>query len=72
MAIHGINYEKCVDCGKCYDICPMDCFGIFAGKVYVKYPQDCESCFLCNMVCETRACLIDVERAQPISTPQRI
>lgn len=66
MAIIEIDYERCIDCGKCYDVCPMDCFGVFGGKVYVKYPKDCESCHLCNLVCEVNACRVDHKRAQPI------
>lgn len=66
MGIRGIDYNKCNDCGLCYDICPPDVFGIFGGKIYVKYPEDCQSCNLCNVVCPYDACLVDDLRPEPL------
>lgn len=66
MTIRGIGYDKCKNCGLCYEICPMDVFGMFAGKVYLKYPEDCQSCNLCNVVCVFDACLVDGLRYRPL------
>ena len=55
MAIQKIDYSKCVTCGKCYDICPMDVFGLIGGVVYLAYPEDCARCFLCKKVCSADA-----------------
>ncbi len=68
MAIKGIDYEKCTECGQCYEVCPMDCFGNFASRVFVKYPEDCMTCFQCSLVCPAEACIVDHGRAQPIPT----
>ena len=66
MAIKGINYEKCLSCKQCYDICPNDVFAVFAGKIYVKHPEDCQSCALCIMVCPNEACMINNLRPTPL------
>jgi NAD-dependent dihydropyrimidine dehydrogenase PreA subunit len=66
MAIRNIDYSKCINCGLCYDVCPMDVFGKFASKVYLKYPEDCMTCFQCSLVCKVDACVVDHLRAQPI------
>ena len=38
-----INEEKCLRCGQCVEICPMDCFyGSRKGEVpVVSYPEEC-------------------------------
>ncbi len=69
MGIKGIDYNKCKDCGLCYEVCPTDVFGKFANKVYVKYPEDCQCCNLCNVACPVDACLVDDLR--PIPLPGR-
>lgn len=66
MPITGIKYDKCIVCEKCYDICPTDVLDIFAGKVYIKYPEDCQCCSLCIMVCPTEAILINNLRPRPL------
>ena len=66
MAVQGIDYEKCVNCGKCYDICPDDVFGMFCGKVYVRDPMGCQSCALCAMVCPSEAGRINAVRPRPL------
>ena len=66
MAIKLIDYTKCRECGQCYEVCPMDCFGTFASRVYLKYPEDCMTCFQCALVCTEGACIVDAARAQPI------
>jgi len=69
MAIRSIDYEKCIDCGRCYEVCPVDVLGRFASKVHIKYPLDCISCFQCVFACETDAVEVDHLRAQPIPVP---
>ena len=66
MGIKGIDYQKCNDCGLCYDVCPMAVFGKFGGRVYVKYADDCQCCNLCNVACPHDACIVDDLRPHPL------
>lgn len=66
MAIETIDYEKCNDCGICYETCPMDVFRKAGPKVYIRYPADCMACYLCELDCPTDAIYVSPERAQRI------
>ncbi len=68
MALRSIDYDKCNDCGICFDICPMDCFRSVGPKVYVAYPEDCMTCHLCTMHCRQDAIFVGPERARRIPT----
>ena len=47
-----IAAELCTGCGNCLQSCPTDVFGRATdGKAYVRYPQDCHVCFLCQDDC---------------------
>jgi NAD-dependent dihydropyrimidine dehydrogenase PreA subunit len=70
MAIERIDYEKCTECGMCHLICVMDVFGTFGSKPYVKYKNDCVTCFQCILVCKNDAIVMNLERAQPIPPPR--
>ena len=70
MAVKAIDYSKCIDCRKCYDICPNDVYGVFSGKVFVRYPKGCASCSLCIMQCPKNACQINVLRPVPLPSRQ--
>lgn len=52
--------ELCTGCGGCYQSCPTDVFDHRAdGIAYVRYPQDCHVCFLCQDDCPVGAIKID-------------
>jgi NAD-dependent dihydropyrimidine dehydrogenase PreA subunit len=54
--IKEINSEKCNGCGICLDVCPLDVFRIDEGKkAIIKYPDDCMTCFDCDLSCPTGA-----------------
>lgn len=73
MAIRGINESLCINCKQCYDICPDDVFAIDEkGNVFVKYPEDCQSCALCAMVCPKDACQINNLRPTPLPGRKRL
>ncbi len=72
MAVKGIDYEKCIDCKKCYDICPNDVFGVFSGKVFVQHPKSCASCALCALACPRDACMINLLRPMPLPRRQEV
>ncbi len=70
MAIERIDYEKCTECGMCYLVCVMDVFDTFGGKPYVKYKNDCVTCFQCILVCKHDAIVMNLDRAQQIPAPR--
>lgn len=53
-----INYDKCIGCGKCVDVCAEDVFFGTKGfgkikkiKAEVTYPEACFHCNLCVEEC---------------------
>ncbi len=73
MTIKSIDYERCNHCAICYNICPMDVFGKedreAKGYIFVKYPNDCMSCYLCEMDCPEDAIYVSPERPEPAVLP---
>jgi len=69
MAIRRIDDEKCIRCHRCYDICPMDVFGLIGKDIYLAYPEDCARCFLCDRVCPTQAIEVDAIPVVPPPDP---
>ena len=53
VGINEINEAVCNGCGICIDSCMMDViyFGEEKKKAYIKYPDDCQACFLCVRDC---------------------
>lgn len=77
MAVETIDYEKCSDCGICYDICPMDVYGLMHAfrqadakpRVYIKYPEDCMCCYLCELDCPDDAIYVSPYRSFEVTLP---
>ncbi len=69
MAIYEIDFDNCIICRKCLDICPMDVFGIIGDTVFLAYPEDCARCFLCDRICPTEAIQIDAKPVFPYPDP---
>ncbi|WP_292460569.1 ferredoxin family protein [Methanothermococcus sp.] len=56
-----VDREKCIGCGKCYDVCPKapKIWKIDKnGKYYVYNALYCHNCKLCVGRCPTKAILI--------------
>ena len=52
-----IDYNRCISCEKCYDLCPMDVY-IWDEKNKtpgVAYEEECYFCGICFMECPKRA-----------------
>lgn len=65
MAVRAIDREKCNGCGRCVQVCPMDVFGQLGKFVFLAYPADCMTCFLCELECPRDAVEVGPERAVP-------
>ncbi|MCK9363088.1 MAG: ferredoxin family protein [Syntrophales bacterium] len=57
--IRKIDEKACVGCALCAMLCPGDVIVMDkSGKARAKYPEDCWTCFSCEMACPVKA--IDV------------
>ena len=67
--IRKIDEKVCVGCGICEMICPGDVIVMNdSGKARIGYPQDCWTCFSCELSCPVKA--IDVHpfrKARPMA-----
>lgn len=53
--ITQVDAEKCVGCGECVAICPMQVFELRQGKAVVVNGEDCLGCESCVEACEPAA-----------------
>lgn len=54
--IAKIDQNKCVGCGICSKTCPLDTIRIdSSGKAFIAYPEDCMTCYACEMNCPQEA-----------------
>lgn len=56
--IPEIDYEKCVVCGDCVEVCPGQVFVLEGNKVNVVYPEECIECRACEDTCPVKAILL--------------
>ena len=63
-----LDYEKCVNCGKCHDFCLFGVYAIEDGKVKVAQPQNCKNnCPACSRVCPAEAVIFPKYERSPIN-----
>ena len=53
--ITQVDAEKCVGCGECVAICPMQVLELKEGKAVVVNGEDCLGCDSCVEACESGA-----------------
>ncbi len=60
MSVARTDVSKCIGCGTCFKVCPMDVFRINKelGKSVIAYPENCQSCGQCYYNCPTEALTI--------------
>ena len=60
MSVARTDVNKCIGCGTCFKICPMDVFRINTelGKSVIAYPENCQSCGQCYYNCPAGALTI--------------
>ena len=58
--IQSIDQERCKGCGTCMQICPVDTFRTDEDtqKAKIRYPEDCLTCYLCEMLCPEGAIFV--------------
>ncbi|MBM3309461.1 MAG: 4Fe-4S dicluster domain-containing protein [Candidatus Altiarchaeales archaeon] len=55
MAKPVIDYKKCVACGTCVQVCPVEVYANEKDKVVVKKPDACVECRACEVSCPQEA-----------------
>jgi NAD-dependent dihydropyrimidine dehydrogenase PreA subunit len=55
--IQSIDHEKCTGCGICMEVCPLDTIRVdeTSHKAVIAYPDDCMTCFECEIECPAGA-----------------
>jgi NAD-dependent dihydropyrimidine dehydrogenase PreA subunit len=55
--IESVDTEKCTGCEICLMVCPTDVFrpDPECGLVLIAYPEDCQTCFSCELDCPVDA-----------------
>jgi NAD-dependent dihydropyrimidine dehydrogenase PreA subunit len=69
MAIERIDTDLCQGCGTCVDTCWLDVIRMDEEKkkAYIKYPEDCRMCALCELFCPQHAIYVSPTRGLAIS-----
>lgn len=50
-----VDREKCIDCGSCYSLCPVDAIAFEKDRTVTFDVEKCVACGLCVDTCPTRA-----------------
>ena len=61
--------ERCTGCNACVEICPTNVLApSLNGPPEIAHQQDCQTCFMCELYCETDAIYVgpDQRVAEPV------
>ncbi len=54
-----VDVDKCVGCGECVDVCPVEVYELQDGKAVAVHEEECLGCESCVEVCEADAITIE-------------
>ncbi|MGE4587227.1 MAG: DUF362 domain-containing protein [Mangrovibacterium sp.] len=54
MGFPKINLDRCIGCGSCIDVCPMNAISIVDGKAVIDLDK-CANCHACESACPVDA-----------------
>jgi NAD-dependent dihydropyrimidine dehydrogenase PreA subunit len=54
-----VDADKCIGCGECVDVCPVEVYELKDGKAVVINEEECLGCESCVEVCEQGAVTIE-------------
>ncbi len=54
-----VDVDKCIGCGECVDVCPVEVYELTDGKAVVVNEEECLGCESCVEVCEQGAVTIE-------------
>jgi len=71
MPIDELIQECCTGCGICFSVCPQDVFRMDdqGGKATIKYPDDCVSCWSCELLCPVNCIRVSEPRPRKLPVP---
>lgn len=73
--IRSIDAARCIGCGSCVENCPLDTLRLGDdGKAFIAYPDDCHSCYLCELACPVGAIFVHPFKKpfpSPFGAPQK-
>jgi NAD-dependent dihydropyrimidine dehydrogenase PreA subunit len=55
VATLKLYQEKCIGCGRCFEVCPHSVFRIEDGKAAIKDLDSCMECGACARNCPVKA-----------------
>lgn len=55
----SVDTDKCVGCGECVDVCPVEVYELNDGKSVPANAEECLGCESCVEVCEANAIVVE-------------
>ncbi|NLY42167.1 MAG: 4Fe-4S dicluster domain-containing protein [Desulfovibrionales bacterium] len=55
----AVDAEKCIGCGECVDVCPVEVYELQNSKAVPVNEEECLGCESCVEVCEQSAITIE-------------
>jgi NAD-dependent dihydropyrimidine dehydrogenase PreA subunit len=64
--IEVVHDQRCIDCGRCVEVCPTNVFDeLPSGHPVIARQSDCQTCFMCEAWCPVDALFV-ASQAGPV------